>query len=359
MTAFAVAFLAWSLGLGAASLAVAQPPTVQTPAVNPPSDLSRQQQRQQVVQPGNNEPVWREIRSGIPQTTTVRGRETNVLIMPEGETWRALRNGQVSVYGGWALVVVFLAILTFYWIKGPIGLHEPPTGRFIRRFSPWERILHWTNAGAFSILAISGLIILFGKSVLLPLIGYTLFSWLAIVAKNLHNFVGPLFIVTLVLMFVTFVRDNFWRAYDLVWIRKFGGLVSHEHVPSHRFNAGEKAWFWGGILVLGLVVGASGLVLDFPNFNQTRETMQTANIVHLVGATLFMLGSFGHIYMGTVGMKGAYAAMRTGYVDETWAKEHHEYWYNDIKAGNISVPVETHAPRAADCVTGRVRGVGD
>jgi formate dehydrogenase subunit gamma len=317
----------------------------QSPAVNPAeADLAKQQQQRQITQPLNNQPVWSEVRTGAPQTTTVTGRETNVLIQPQGQTWRSLRNGEISVYAGWALVVMFLVITAFYWRKGPLELHEPPTGRVIRRFAPWERIIHWSTAISFSILAISGLVITFGKNVLLPLIGYTLFSWLAILAKNLHNFVGPLFIVCVVLLLATFIKYNFPRAYDWQWIKHFGGLFSGRDVPSGRFNAGEKLWFWGGALFLGAIVGASGLVLDFPNFNQTRGTMQIANIVHMIGATLFMLGALGHIYMGTLGMRGAYDAMRFGYVDETWAKEHHEYWYNDIKAGRI--PADDVSPQA-------------
>jgi formate dehydrogenase subunit gamma len=334
--------------LGISALLATGGASSQSPAVNPAeSDQARQQAARQQSQPLNNQPLWSEVRSGAPQTTTVTGRETDILIQPQGQTWRSLRNGELSVYGGWALVVLFLVIVAFYWRKGPLELHAPLTGRSVRRFTSWERIIHWSTAGSFVVLALSGLVILFGKNVLLPLFGYTLFSWLAILAKNLHNFVGPLFVVCVVLLLGTFIRDNFPRAYDLNWIRHFGGLFSGRDVPSGKFNAGEKVWFWGGALFLGAVVGASGLVLDFPNFNQTRGTMQIANVVHLVGATLFMLGAMGHIYMGTIGMRGAYDAMRTGYVDETWAKEHHEYWYNDIKAGRIpadgeAAPVPMH-----------------
>ncbi|MDE2359801.1 MAG: formate dehydrogenase subunit gamma [Betaproteobacteria bacterium] len=317
------------------------PGFAQSPAVNPAiAEAAKAEQKQQVEQPLNNQPVWSEVRSGVPQWTSTLGRETNVLIQPQGETWRALRDGWVSVWAGWALVVMLVAIGVFYFSRGTLQLHEPLTGRNLRRFTAWERAIHWASAISFSILAISGLVIVFGKNLLLPLIGYTLFSWLAILAKNLHNFVGPLFIVCVVLLFFTFVRDNLWRMHDFTWIRHFGGLFSARDVPSGRFNAGEKLWFWGGLLVCGVVVGASGLILDFPNFNQTRGTMQIANIVHLSIASLFMLAGLGHIYMGTIGMAGAYDAMRTGYVDEAWAKEHHEYWYNDIKAGKIPEALE-------------------
>lgn len=323
------------------ALCVAVPGWAQSPAVDPAlAEAAKAQQKQQIEQPLNNQPLWKEVRSGTPQWTNTRGQETNVLIQPQGQTWRALRNGVVSIWAGWALVAMLLVIAAYYMMHGTLQLHTPKTGRNIRRFTAWERAIHWATAISFSILAISGLIIVFGKNLLLPLIGYTLFSWLAILSKNLHNFVGPLFVVCVVLLFFTFVRDNLWRSHDFTWIRSFGGLFSEKDVPSDKFNGGEKLWFWGGLLVCGVVVSASGLILDFPNFAQTRSTMQIANIVHLAVASLFMFVGLGHIYMGTIGMAGAYDAMRTGYVDEAWAKEHHEYWYNDVKAGKIPAALE-------------------
>jgi formate dehydrogenase subunit gamma len=294
---------------------------------------AKEQAERQQSQPLNNAPVWRDVRSGDNpyQTTQVRGVETSILVQSEGEIWRQIRNGPITVYGGWLILIVAAAIGLFYWRKGQIKLHGKPTGRKIERFSAWDRILHWTTAISFVILAVSGLVILFGKYVLLPLFGYTLFSWLAILSKNLHNFVGPLFVICTVLMIMTFVGKNIPRAYDWLWVRKLGGLVSGEHVPSGKFNAGEKAWFWAGVTGLGLIVSATGLILDFPNFAQGRELMQQANVVHAIAAVLFMAMSLGHIYLGTIGMEGAYDSMRDGYVDEAWAKEHHEYWYNEMK----------------------------
>ena len=317
----------------------------QSPAVDPQQgDLAKAQAAQQLSQPLNNQPVWQEVRSGAQQYTSLPGRETSVLIQSEGQTWRALRNGQVSVYGGWLLLAAVLVIASFYWYRGTIPVRGAPTGRKIRRFTTAQRVIHWSVAVTFVILAFSGLVILFGKNTLLPLVGYTLFSWLAILSKNLHNFVGPVFLVCSILMFVMYVRDNLPQKGDLHWLMKGGGMISREHVPSHKFNAGEKTWFWLGTGVLGLVVGVSGLVLNFPNFDQTRSTMQIANIVHLAGALVFIAMSLFHMYMGTIGMGGALDAMRTGYVDEAWAKEHHEYWYNDIKAGRIPAGDEAAPP---------------
>ena len=305
-----------------------------------------QAQRQQ-VQPGNNAPVWREVRSGKEGITTVKGRETGVLIQTWGQTWRKLRNGPITLYGGWLVVLVLIALGLFYKLRGPIGLHSPPTGKMIERFSSFERIAHWSVAISFCILGLSGLTMLFGKYVLMPVIGHTLFSWLAEFGKNLHNFVGPIFLFSIVVLVVKFIRDNIPRGYDITWLVKGGGVLSGEVVPSGRFNAGEKIWFWGGVIVLGTVSCASGLVLDFANFDQTRALMMLANIVHVIAAILFIAWSFTHIYLGTVGTTGAYEGMRDGYVDETWAREHAQYWYDDVKAGRRALPSGTPEATAA------------
>jgi formate dehydrogenase subunit gamma len=310
------------------------------------ADGAKEQAQRQATQPGNNAPLWREVRKGESpyQTTQVRGVETNILVQPAGETWRRIRNGPITLYGGIILIAVALLIFVYYRWKGPIKLHEKPTGRIIERFSDWERIVHWTTAISFVILAVSGIVTLFGKYVILPMFGYTLFSWLAILGKNLHNFVGPLFVFCMLVMFVTFVRDNLWRMIDFNWVAMAGGLLSGKHVPSGRFNAGEKAWFWFGVTFLGFVSSASGLVLDFPNFDQGRSVMQVANVVHAISAILFIALAFTHIYIGTIGTEGAYESMRLGLVDEAWAREHHEIWYEEVKAGKAPQHFVDNAP---------------
>jgi formate dehydrogenase subunit gamma len=296
----------------------------------------KEQQQRQVTQPGNNAPVWREVRSGqSPYTnSTVQGRETAVLVQSWGETWRQIRNGPVTFWGGWLVVGVLAVLAALYFVFGSVKLHDRPSGRLIHRFSPLEQIVHWTTAISFVVLGLSGLIMFFGKHVLLPITGYTLFAWLTALAKNLHNFVGPFFIVAVTIFIVLFIRDNLPRAYDLKWFaRSWAYVTGKEHVPSGRFNAGEKVWFWFGVLGLSVVVAWSGLILLFPNFDQTRAVMQEAWIWHAVAALIYIALSLGHIYLGTLGVEGAYQAMRTGYVDEVWAKEHHEIWYNEVKSG--------------------------
>jgi formate dehydrogenase subunit gamma len=303
------------------------------------------------VQPGNNAPMWRQVGAGVTGYSSLpvtQAPEAGNLIQPfvqypgsrltnAGEAWRQVRNNWIIPYGGSLLLIAALAIALFYYGKGTMTLHGAETGRKIERFTPLERSAHWTNAIAFVLLAVSGVVMAFGKFFIQPIIGNALFGWLTYALKNIHNFAGPLFAVSLIIVFVTFLKDNFPSKEDITWLLKGGGLLSGQEVPSHRFNAGEKVVFWFGVLGLGLIVVASGLVLDklIPGLIYERSTMQIANMIHGVATILMMAMFMGHIYMGTIGMQGAYSAMRDGYVDETWAKEHHELWYNDIKAGKI------------------------
>lgn len=312
------------------------------------------------VQPGNNTPMWQQVGQGVTGYSSLplsQAPEAGNLIQKfvqypgsrltnAGEAWRQVRNNYLIPYGGSLLLIVLGAIALFYWRKGTLELHGAETGRKIERFTPFERSAHWANAIAFTALAVSGIVMAFGKFFIQPVIGATLFGWLTYALKNVHNFAGPLFAVSLLIVIITFVRDNLPRAEDITWVLKGGGLLSGHEVPSHRFNAGEKLLFWGGVFFLGLIVVASGLVLDklVPGLVYERATMQISHMIHAAATFLMMAMFMGHIYMGTIGMRGAYSAMRDGHVDETWAKEHHELWYKDIQAGKI--PSQNSAPVA-------------
>ena len=332
------------------ALAFSLPAHAQQKDVPSASDAIKSQQKRAVEQPGNNADVWRAVRSGDTKNTytSIPGRETDVLVQPQarfpgqsgmttaGEAWRKFRNGPITFYGGWLVVLVCAVIAAIYFTKGPIKTHDKPSGRLIERFSTAERWAHWTLAITFCILGVTGLIILFGKFVLLPVIGATLFGWLANLSKNLHNFVAPLFMVSLLVFVVMYIKDNLPEKGDAAWLANGWKMFRGEHLPSGRFNAGEKVWFWVGVVVLCIAVSVSGLVLLFPNFDQVRTTMQQAAVIHGIAAVLVIALSLGHIYMGTIGVEGAYGNMRDGMTDETWAKEHHEYWYNDVKSGKVA-----------------------
>lgn len=280
----------------------------------------------------NQPPKWSDVEQK-PQYASVPGREMNVLVEDQGHWWRAVRNGPVTFYGGVAMLIVPALLLLFYAVKGSIKLHGKPTGRLIQRFNDFERMTHWTMAISFVVLAVTGVITLFGKHVLLPALGPSAFSWVISTGLHIHNFIGPLFIFSIVVGFFIFVKDNFMSGVDFVWLSRLGGMLSDKEIPSGRFNGGEKVWFWLGVVLLGCLASASGVIMLFPNWNTGREIMAEANLVHAIVAIVFACMALAHIYLGTIGTEGAYQGMREGCVDETWAKEHHELWYDEVKAG--------------------------
>ena len=304
------------------------------------------------VQPGNNAPIWRQVGTGVNGFSSLpksEAPEAGNLIQPfvqypgsrltnAGEAWRQVRNNWLIPYGGSLLLIVILALAFTYFAKGPMKTTLPATGRKIERFTPFERASHWANAIAFVALGVSGVVMAYGKFFLLPVMGATLFGWLAYAMKNLHNFTGPLFAVSLVVVFFTFVKDNWPEKGDLQWVLKGGGMLGGGHAPpTNRFNPGSKIIFWGGVFFLGIIIIASGFVLDkiVPGLIYERGTMQIAHMVHGVVSVLMLAMFLAHAYLGSVGMDGAYDGMRHGYVDEAWAQQHHEYWYDDVKAGKI------------------------
>ncbi len=322
-----------AFALAAMTLMTAGAVLAQSPAVNPKeAQAAAQEAQRQVTQPLNNAPVWNEVRSGVPQVTTVTGRETNVLIQSHGQLWRAAHSNLIGI-GGLLLAMAIGGLAIFYMIVGKMTTTSKPGDRIIERFTPSDRHAHWLLAIVWVTLAITGLTLSLGKTVLLPVIGYTLFSWLAIIAKNVHNFIGPVLIVAVPWMFVRYLRYNGFGIDDLKWFINIIGYFKGHEYPSGKFNAGEKLVFWFVLVLFSSVLIVSGLVLLFPNFNQTRAVMQVANVSHVISAYLAMALACVHIYLGTIGMSGAYDAMRYGYVDETWAEHHHLLWYEDVVAG--------------------------
>jgi formate dehydrogenase subunit gamma len=289
-------------------------------------------------QPANSAPasdsIWQSANSDPLNYVSIPDKESSVLIQRSGQQWRLIRNGIITVYGGWLLAIAFFGVIAMYTLKGSIKLHAPLSGVKIKRFNGFDRLVHWTMAGSFLALAFTGLMILYGKFFALPLMGGVAYGSFLMVCKNIHNFTGPLFTLCIVIFFLLFVRKNIFGEGDMAWLLSFGGIFSGKHVPAGFFNFGEKFWFWFGMTFLGLVISGSGFVLNmivpFMQIEYLRGTMQLANIIHSSGALLMTAMAMGHIYIGTIGMQGSIDGMKTGYVDATWAKEHHEIWYNKI-----------------------------
>jgi formate dehydrogenase subunit gamma len=296
-----------------------------------PNSLANGTQAQS--QPAN--PSIFTVPNSDPQNyVSIPDKQAGVLIQRSGQAWRVFRNGVITVYGGWLLAITFFGIITMYTLKGSIKLHEPLSGVKIKRFSVLDRVTHWVMAFSFLALAFTGLLILYGKYFAMPLMGGVAYGSFLMICKNIHNFTGPLFTLSIIIFFILFVGKNMPGKGDLEWLASFGGIFSGKHIPSGFFNFGEKFWFWFGMTFLGLVISSSGFVLDmivpFLQIEYLRGTMQIANIIHSSAAILMTAMAMGHIYIGTIGMQGSIDGMKTGYVDASWAKEHHELWYDDL-----------------------------
>lgn len=275
---------------------------------------------------------WRVVRHGVPGYTAVSSEGHKVLIQNGGENWREIRNILIIQYTPWILGLALAGMGLFYLIVGTDKLKKPRSGDRIKRFSLGERLLHWYTALLFILMALTGLSMLLGRVALIPIFGHEAVAGYLSGTKVLHNYGGPLFLAGVFLEFVIWVRYNIPKKMDLEWFKTMGGMIGNGPRPhSGKINGGEKAWFWL-MFVFGIGVGITGVLLDFPIWDQTRFTMQVAYVIHATVAVLFVTASFGHIYMGTLGAEGAFEGMWRGTVDKVWAQQHADRWYEQLPA---------------------------
>jgi len=276
--------------------------------------------------------TWRGVRGGEEGFTTSTGPYTSgVLISNIGENWRQLREGPIKTAGGVVLGLAVLALAAVYLLRGPIRLENGRSRYWIPRWNSVQRAAHWVTAITFILLAVTGLSLLYGRHVVAPLLGDAGFAAYAEVAMYVHNFVGPVFALALVVLIATVIRYNAPKAYDLQWLKQGGGLFGG-HPPAGRANAGEKGYFWLGPVLLGTVVVITGLILVFPQFGQGRELMAWSHVFHALGGLFFMALVLGHAYLGTIGQEGVFETMATGKADLNLVREHHPVWYEELQA---------------------------
>ncbi|HEX3523192.1 MAG TPA: formate dehydrogenase subunit gamma [Stellaceae bacterium] len=268
------------------------------------------------------------------QFKTVRGLGTipdtksYTIEQPAGRDWRHFHEVTLRWIGGIAILGMLTVLVVFYLSRGMVRIESGRSGRTIVRFNAFERFVHWMTAFCFIILALSGLNITFGRPLLLPLMQPESFTAFSEWAKYAHNFLSFPFTLGTVLIFLMWLGGNLPTRVDLEWLKRGGGMIGHDHPPAYRFNAGQKVVYW--IVVLGGgAAAASGYVLIFPFYGTTIETMQQAEMVHSIVAMLFIAVMLAHIYIGTIGMEGAFEAMGSGTVDLNWAKEHHALWLEE------------------------------
>lgn len=268
---------------------------------------------------------------------TIPNQQAATLIQPAGREWRAFHNRTLAWVGGIAVLGMLALLAVFFLWRGRIRMHDGRSGRTLLRFNLLERANHWMVAGCFIILGLSGLNLTFGRHLLLPLIGPDAFSAVAQWGKYAHNFLAFPFTLGLLLMLLLWIKDNIPNRRDITWLRQGGGIVGNAHPPAGRFNAGQKMVFWITILGGG-AVAASGYFLIFPFFATDIAGMQLSHIIHSVLAVLMIAAILAHIYIGTLGMEGAFDAMGSGQVDLNWAKEHHSLWVEQELAKDRDAP---------------------
>ncbi|TMJ92279.1 MAG: formate dehydrogenase subunit gamma [Alphaproteobacteria bacterium] len=269
---------------------------------------------------------------------TIPDQKACTIEQPAGRDWRHFHEvtlrwiGAISILGMLALLVIF------YLVRGMVRLESGRSGRVLVRFSVFERLVHWMTAACFILLAISGLNITFGRPLLLPLIGPDAFTAWSQWAKYAHNYLSFPFTLGVFTIFLMWIAWNIPNRVDVEWMKRGGGIVGHDHPPADRFNAGQKMIYW--IVVLGgTAVAVSGYILMFPFYGTNIAGMQVAQVVHGVAALLFVAVMLAHIYIGTIGMEGAFEGMWDGTVDVNWAKEHHRVWLEkEIVEGHVAAP---------------------
>jgi formate dehydrogenase subunit gamma len=272
---------------------------------------------------------WREVRQGTAGYSAVPGEESGVLIQNGGENWRSIRNGPIIFFGGSLIVAVLIALLAKHIIAGKDKL-ESRTGRMLTRWSAFERVLHWYVAISFIVLAITGMSLIFGRTLLIPLLGKEGFAAWAQLAKPIHDYLSLPFAAGLAIMLLMWIGKNIPRAYDLKWLATLGGVIGDGHPPAGFANAGEKVFYWL-VFFGGIALTASGVFLLFPNLGTVRESMQFWHIVHAASGLILIAVSLGHIYLGTIGTEGVFEGMVHGEVDEGFAMQHHNLWYEEVK----------------------------
>jgi formate dehydrogenase subunit gamma len=302
--------------------------------------------------------LWRALRYNTADITTqTRGPAITTLMQDGGMWWLKFREGPLLSFGIYLLGGTLALLALFYLIRGRIRIEGEKTGRTITRFKAFERFGHWLLASSFLVLGVTGLISLFGRKVLIPAFGHESFAFLAVGSKWIHNNISWAFMIALVMIFIVWVAHNIPDRTDLRWLAKAGGLFGGEHPPAKKFNAGQKLIFWA-VIVLGGSISVSGLSLLFPfEFNmfnhtfstlnswgvpgwfgagdlpyplQPQEEMQYTQLWHAIVSLILTAIIFAHIYLGSVGMEGAFDAMGKGEVEEQWAREHHSIWAEEV-----------------------------
>lgn len=314
--------------LGAVLLAspLSGPVAAQQPtSVNPTASSVKEKQLLEALKPGSG-----DILSGRVSIPDAGGRN---LIQPGGQEFRSFRDGTLSNVGKFGILGTLALLAIFFLVRGRIRIAGGRSGLSIERFGSVSRFAHWLSATSFILLGLTGLNIAFGKSVLLPVIGPEAFATMTQAGKFVHNYVSFAFAIGITMMFLMWVKDNLPSGRDITWFAQGGGLVGSKHPPADRFNGGQKLIFWSTVLG-GIALSVSGYMMMFRPEGYGMSGMQFAMLVHGITGLVMIAIIFAHVYIGSIGMEGAFDAMGKGSVDLNWAKEHHSVWVEKVAKNN-------------------------
>jgi formate dehydrogenase subunit gamma len=282
--------------------------------------------------PGVN--LWNDVRQRdgvVDSRTQVRGTDSAVLINTSGEDWRHFRMTELVPYSAYVFGAMLGVFLLYYLFRGKIRIKGGRSGVLIPRFTLFARWVHWIGAVSFMVLAFTGLVILYGRYALIPLLGPEGFGITAQISKWLHDVTAPIFSVALIFMIFTFLKESLFNfKVDMMWFLRAGGYLGGKHPSAEKVNAGQKLWYWA-VALGGLAIVASGLVMYFPNFGQGRVLIQDAHMIHTIVSVFVISFMIVHIYLASFGVEGALECMTSGYCDANWAKEHHDLWYAEME----------------------------
>jgi formate dehydrogenase subunit gamma len=291
-------------------------------------------QQPNAVNPNANAVKEDQLLQSLPRIQgrgTIPDVKSYVIEHPAGRSWREFHERTLPIVAAIAILGMLGLLVVFYLWRGMVRLEHGRSGYAIVRFNAFERFIHWLTATSFIMLGITGLNITFGKRLLLPLLGPQTFTTWSEWAKYAHNYISFAFTLGVIVIFLMWIPGNIPNRVDLQWLKRGGGIIGHDHPPAYRFNAGQKAIYWIQVLG-GLAIAATGYVLMFPFYLTDISGMETAQVVHGIVAVLFVAVMLAHIYIGTIGMQGAFEAMGSGTVDLNWAKEHHALWLEQEQA---------------------------
>jgi formate dehydrogenase subunit gamma len=302
-------------------------PQAMAQQVNPTEKSVQEEQLMQALQ---GQPLAGRI--------TIPDDRAAALIKPGNKGWAALHQGNMRLLAIGSVVGMLGVLIAFYLIRGRIRIDGGPAGRTILRFDGLERFGHWLTASTFVILSLTGLNLVIGRQVIQPLIGEAGFGTLTAWGKIAHNFLAWPFMAGVALIFLMWVWHNIPAKVDLQWIAQGGGLFSDDaHPPARKFNAGQKVIFWATVLGGG-ALAFTGVMLLFPSWAGGPADWQFYQFLHGVIAAVLAAVIIAHIYIGSVGMEGAFDAMGTGEVDVNWARQHHSLWADEVEAGSRPAP---------------------